>query len=119
RDDRIVTASATLAGNARILGGRLRVRLSYVQGLDLLGMTMRGDPLASRADAGGPFSRLEFWTEYERSLGHGLSVDLRGAGQLASRPLLASDEFGLGGRQFLRGFDYWEMSGDEGAVISG
>jgi hemolysin activation/secretion protein len=119
RDDRIVTASATLSGNARIAGGRLRVRLSYVQGLDILGMTMRGDPLASRDDAGGPFSKVEFWTEYERPLGHGFGIDLRGAGQLASRPLLASEEFGLGGRQFLRGFDYWEMSGDEGAVISG
>jgi hemolysin activation/secretion protein len=119
RDDRIVTASATLWGNSAFAGGRLRVRLSYVQGLDLLGMTRRGDPLASRTDAGGPFSRVEFWTEYERPLGHGFGLDLRGAGQLASRPLLASEEMGLGGRQFLRGFDYWELAGDEGAVISG
>jgi hemolysin activation/secretion protein len=119
RDDRIVTASAVLSGNARVAGGRLRVRLAYVQGLDLLNATARGDPLASRGDAGGPFSKVEFWTEYERSFGGGFGIDLRGAGQLASRPLLASEEMGLGGRQFLRGFDYWEHSGDEGAVISG
>ena len=119
RDDRIVTATATLSGNARLGGGRLRVRLAYVQGLDLLGMTARGEPLASRDDGGGPFSKLEFWTQYARSLGGGFGVELRGAGQLASRPLLASEEMGLGGRQFLRGFDYWEMSGDEGGVISG
>lgn len=119
RDDRIVSASATLSGNAAILGGRLRVRLSYVQGLDILGMTARGDPLASRADGGGPFSKLEFWTQYERSLGSGFGIELRGAGQLASRPLLASEEMGLGGRQFLRGFGYWEMSGDQGGVVSG
>lgn len=119
RDDRIVSASAALSGNASLAGGRLRVRLAYVQGLDLLNATARGAPLASRRDAGGPFSKVEFWTEYERPLGHGFGIDLRGAGQLASRPLLASEEMGLGGRQFLRGFDYWEMSGDEGAVISG
>ncbi len=119
RDDRIVTGSATLSGNARFGGGRLRVRLSYVQGLDMLGMTSRGDPLASRVDGGGPFSKLEFWTGYERPLGRGFGIELRGAGQLASRPLLASEEMGLGGRQFLRGFDYWEMAGDEGGVISG
>jgi len=119
RDDRIVSASAALSGNARFAGGRLRVRLAYVQGLDLLNATARGAPLASRSDAGGPFSKIEFWTEYERPLGRGFGIDLRGAGQLASRPLLASEEMGLGGRQFLRGFDYWEMAGDEGAVISG
>jgi hemolysin activation/secretion protein len=118
RDDRIVTASATLFGNARLGGGRLRVRLSYVQGFDWLSATARGDPLASRPDGGGPFSKVEFWAQYERPLGRGFSIDLRGQGQLASRPLLASEEFGLGGRQFLRGFDYWEMSGDEGAAAS-
>jgi hypothetical protein len=94
RDDHVVTASAVLAGNARFGGGRLRVRLGYVQGLDILGMTARGDPLASRSDGGGPFSKLEFWTEYERSLGRGFGLDLRLAGQLASRPLLASEEMG-------------------------
>jgi hemolysin activation/secretion protein len=118
RDDRIATASATLSGNARFGGGRLRVRLSYVQGFDWLGATGRGDPLASRPDGGGPFSKVEFWAQYERPLGRGFSIDLRGQGQIASRPLLASEEFGLGGRQFLRGFDYWEMSGDEGAAGS-
>ncbi len=118
RDDRIVSASAVLSGNAGLAGGRVRVRLAYVQGLDLLNATARGDPLASRADGGGPFSKVEFWAEYERQFGR-FGIDVRGAGQLASRPLLASEEIGLGGRQFLRGFDYWEMSGDEGAVISG
>jgi hemolysin activation/secretion protein len=118
RDGRIVTAAATLSGNARFGGGRLRVRLSYIQGFDWLNATARGDPLASRRDGGGPFSKVEFWAQYERPLGRGFSIDLRGRGQLASRPLLASEEFGLGGRQFLRGFDYWELSGDEGAAAS-
>ena len=118
RDDRIVTATATLFGNARLGGGRVRVRLSYVQGFDWLGATGRGDPLASRPDGGGPFSKVEFWAQYERPLGRGFSIDLRGQGQIASRPLLASEELGLGGRQFLRGFDYWELSGDEGAAGS-
>jgi hemolysin activation/secretion protein len=119
RDDRIAVASATLFGNARLGGGRLRARLSYVQGLGILNMTARGDPLASRNDAGGPFSKLEFSTEYERRLGGGFGLQLRGAGQWASRPLLASEEIGLGGRQFLRGFDYWEVAGDKGGLISG
>jgi len=118
RDDRIVAATATLFGNARVGPGRLRARLSYVQGFDWLNATQRGDPLTSRRDAGGPFSKIELWTQYERPLGGGFSVDLRGQGQIASRPLLASEEFGLGGRRFLRGFDHWEMSGDEGVAGS-
>jgi hemolysin activation/secretion protein len=43
---------------------------------------------------------------------------LSGEAQLSSRPLLASEELGLGGRQFLRAFDYWEVSGDEGTAVS-
>lgn len=118
RDDRIVSATASLYGVGRVAGGRTRVRLSYVQGMDLLNATARGDPLASRRDAGGPFSTVAFWAQYDRPLGGGFSMELRGEGQLASRPLLASEEMGLGGRQFLRAWDYREMSGDRGAAGS-
>jgi hemolysin activation/secretion protein len=116
RDDRIVTATASLYANGQLGGGRVRVRLSYVQGLDWLRATMRGDPLASRPDAGGRFSVGRAWAQYDRALGGGFSLQLGGEAQLSSRPLLASEEIGLGGRQFLRAFDYWEVSGDEGAA---
>jgi hemolysin activation/secretion protein len=118
RDDRIVTATATLYANGQLGGGRIRVRLSYAQGLDWLRATQRGDPLASRADGGGRFSAGRAWAQYDRGLGGGFSLQLAGEAQLASRPLLASEEIGLGGRQFLRAFDYWEVSGDEGAAAS-
>jgi hemolysin activation/secretion protein len=116
RDDRVVTASASLFANGLLGGGRMRVRLTYVQGLDWLRATMRGDPLASRADAGGPFSLARVWAQYDRGLGGDFSIAVSGQAQLASRALLASEEMGLGGRQYLRAFDYWEMSGDEGAA---
>jgi hemolysin activation/secretion protein len=118
RDDRIVTASASLYANGLLGGGRMRVRLGYVQGLDWLGATRRGDPLASRRDGGGPFSVGRAWAQYDHGIGGGFSLQLAGEAQLASRPLLASEEFGLGGRLFLRAFDYWEVSGDEGAAAS-
>ena len=118
RDDRIVTATAAVYANGLLAGGRMRVRLAYVQGLDWLRATMRGDPLASRADAGGRFSLGEAWLQYDRPLGGRFSLELAGEAQLASRPLLASEELGLGGRQFLRAFDYWEVSGDEGVAAS-
>ena len=116
RDDRVVSAYASLFANARAGEGRVRVRLSYVRGLDVLGATRHGAPLASRDDAGGVFSKAEFWIQHDRPLGRGFSLDARAFGQFASRPLLASEEMGLGGRQFLRAFDYWEVAGDRGAA---
>lgn len=118
RDDRIVTMTGIAFGAARIGGGTTRLRLSLTQGLDALGATERGEALASRADAGGPFTKLEAWTEFVRRLGGGFSVLVGGEGQWASRPLLASEEMGLGGRAFLRGYDYREFSGDRGIAAS-
>jgi hemolysin activation/secretion protein len=116
RHDRITTARASLYGVTRAGGGRTRVRLSYVQGLGLFGATRRGDPLASRDDADGTFARLEYWAEHERILFGPLGLMLALDGQLAFQPLLSSEEMGLGGRRFLRAFDYRERSGDDGVA---
>ena len=116
RDDRITALSASLYGTAAIASGRLRARLSYKQGLKLFNATTGGDPLASRRDGSAIFSKLEFWTGYERQLGGSFSLALQAEGQLASRPLLSSEEMGLGGRYFLRGYDYLERSGDDGVA---
>ena len=116
RDDRLAMLSGTLYGTARLGDGYVRTRLSMVQGLDIFGATERGDPLASRLDSGGAFTKLAFWAELVQRLGAGFSVQASGEGQLASRPLLASEEMGLGGRAFLRGYDYREFAGDEGAA---
>lgn len=118
RADRIVSLSGVLHGSARLGRGTGRARLSLVQGLDLLGATDRGAPLASRADAGGGFTKLAGWADFTRPLGAGLSLRLAGEGQIATRPLLASEEMGLGGRDFLRGFDYREFAGDRGVAGS-
>jgi hemolysin activation/secretion protein len=118
RDDRIVSASAALYGWERIGNGRIRGRLSLIQGLDLFDATDIGDPLASRADASGVFTKMEVWAEYWRSLGGGFSMELSARSQAADGPLLSSEEMGLGGPQFLRAFDYREVSGDEGSAAS-
>jgi hemolysin activation/secretion protein len=118
RDDRIASASASFYGFGRAAGGRIRARVSLIQGLDAFGATGRDDPLASRLDAGGVFTKLESWGEYLRSLGSGFSLELAVRSQISDGPLLASEEMGLGGPQFLRAFDYRELSGDEGAAGS-
>jgi hemolysin activation/secretion protein len=118
RDDRIASATASLYGYDRFAGGRLRGRISVVQGLDLFDATRPGDPLASRADASGVFTKAEAWLEYRRSLGGGFSTQIAARAQVADGPLLSSEEMGLGGPDFLRAFDYREQSGDEGIAGS-
>ena len=118
RDDRIVAATAGLYGAGQVAGGFARVRLSVVQGLDIFDATRRGDLLASRPDGDGVFTKLNFWADYGRSLGGRFSFNVRGEGQLASRPLLSSEEMGLGGQSYLRGYPYRELAGDRGAVVA-
>jgi hemolysin activation/secretion protein len=116
RDDRLTIARAGLYGFSQVAGGRLRVNASVAQGLDVLGATERGDPLASRTDADGTFTALTMSADWEKGVVGGLGVNLAVRSQVASQPLLLSEEFGIGGASFVRGYDYSERSGDEGVA---
>lgn len=118
RRDRIRGVSAALDGLSRVGRGWLRGDLSIVQGLSGLGATRRNDPLASRANAGGAYTKAAFSAQYVTALAGRFSLSLATQGQLASRPLLSAEEMGLGGQSFLRGYDYWEVAGDRGAAAS-
>ncbi len=118
RGDRIVTASLALSLLARGKGVWIRGRLAFVQGLDALGATEPGDPLASRRDASGQFSKLEFYSSLGVDLAPRLGLGVSVQGQFATDPLLVSQEIGLGGQGFLRAFDYREVSGDQGAAAT-
>lgn len=81
------------------------------QGLDVLGASEKGDPLLSRTDGSGTFTKLElYYTRYQK-LSDIWSLKMSMAGQLASTPLLASQEFYLGSA-FGRGFFGSDVSGD-------
>src|SRR5262249_43401967 len=83
------------------------------QGLDVFGASQQGDPLLSRSDGSGTFSKLDiFYTRYQR-LADAWSLKASFAGQIVSNPLLASEEFYLGSA-FGRGFYGTEVSGDNG-----
>lgn len=116
RDDRVVAARGTLSGYTEVAGGRMRVSTTVSQGLEILGATRPGDPLASRHDADGSFTSLSAWADWSRNLAGELSVRLAMLSQLSSRPLLTAEEIGLGGTGFLRGYDWSERSGDQGAM---
>ena len=118
RSDRVARASALLNLLARGKSHWIRGRIGIVQGLDLLGATEPGDPLASRRDASGRFTKVEFYSAFGADLAPRVGLLLALQGQFASGPLLFSEEIGLGGQSFLRAFDYREVSGDEGAAAS-
>ena len=84
------------------------------RGLGVLGASEKGDFQLSRSDASGEFYKV-YWgfTRYQR-LGGPWSALLSTTGQLASSPLLQSEEFYLGGPLFGRAFATGDLSGDSG-----
>jgi hemolysin activation/secretion protein len=83
------------------------------QGLPILGASTRDDPLISRFDGSGTFTKLTaYYTRYQ-PLSDAWSVKLAFAGQTAANALLAAEEFYLGSA-FGRGYWGTELSGDSG-----
>lgn len=119
RRDRLSVARVGAYGFSTVAGGRLRVNATLSQGLDVFDATGRGDPLASRGDADGTFTTLSLWSDWTGPLVGDLSAHVAVASQIAAQPVLISEEAGLGGGAFLRGYDYSERSGDQGAMASG
>lgn len=118
REDRIATVTASATGAFKFAGGQLFSGLSIIRGLDILGATQGNDPISSRRDGSGQFTKSEMWLTWNRKLGQGYSLRARASGQLASRPLLSPQEIDIGGPRFGRGFNYSERSGDQGVLGS-
>jgi hemolysin activation/secretion protein len=118
REDRLAVARVALFGNGAFAGGRLRANLTLNQGFDIFDATRRSDPLRSRTDADGSFTALTSSADWIVPLSGKFSIRLQGQAQVSSDPLLLAEEIGLGGAGYLRGYDYSERSGDNGAMGS-
>jgi hemolysin activation/secretion protein len=99
-------------------GGANYLTLGVRQGLNVFGASEKGDPLLSRSDASGVFSKLEFQFARYQKLTDVWSLKMAAAGQWASRPLLLSQQFYIGGSAFGRGYGSGEVSGDSGIAGS-
>lgn len=93
---------------------RLTGEVVISQGLEFGGMTRIGDPLASRPDASGRFTKLAFTIQVARPLSARATLQAIVTGQYSSRPLLSVEEFALGGNRVGRAFDFNEVTGDRG-----
>jgi hemolysin activation/secretion protein len=93
---------------------RIQGELTLSQGLGFGGMTRVGDPLASRRDASGKFTKAALTVQLARPLGS--RVTLRGVAvaQYSDRPLLSPEEFSLGGNRVGRAFPFNALTGDRG-----
>lgn len=118
RRDRIATLTGTLGGNMAVGGGTLRGEVAALAGLPIAAVTHAGSLLGSRSDGDARFVAGTYLVDWTVSLGKPFSVAIASAGQLASRPLLAAMEIGLGGPAFGRGYDYAERTGDHGLMGS-
>lgn len=117
-DDQIRIAYASIEGLSRDEIGYTRANLTLRQGLDILGATDNTSPNRSRNDGRSDFTLIKAEIDRFLVINEDLSLFLRLAGQYAFDPLLASEEFAIGGTTFGRGFDPSEFTGDHGIGMS-
>jgi hemolysin activation/secretion protein len=94
------------------LQGINQFNVTFSQGIEGLGSTDNGNPLASRAAGRIDFSKIEGTIGRTQPLPGRFSAYASLYGQYAFTPLLSSEQCGYGGRFFGRAFDPSEMLGD-------
>ncbi len=82
------------------------------QGLNTLGATEEGSANLSRADGRSDFTKLNANITRLQGIGGNFGLQAQLGGQWSAQPLLSSEEFGLGGTQYGRAYDFFEVSGD-------
>ena len=94
------------------LQGINQFNLTISQGIDGLGSTNNGNPLASRAAGRVDFSKIEGTVGRMQPLPERFSAYASLYGQYAGTSLLTSEQCGYGGRFFGRAFDPSQLLGD-------
>jgi hemolysin activation/secretion protein len=97
---------------ADALRGVNQFNLTISQGIQGLGSTNNGNPLASRAVGRVDFSKIEFSANRTQPLFNPVSAYLATYAQYAFQPLLTPEQCGYGGRFFGRAFDPSQLLGD-------
>ena len=99
--------------------GRNFIALSLFQGLgEALGAMDNDDTKSSRFGADNRFTKAYInWARVQRVMDR-VSILLRGSGQVSTRPLVATEEFYIGGADSVRGYPLGEFLGDDGYNVS-
>lgn len=99
--------------------GYTTLNVAVRQGLDLLNATEDDSAERSRPDGLADFTLIKADLERLLVVNEDLSFVGRVSGQYSLDPLLASEEFAIGGLTYGRGFDPSEFTGDHGLGLSG
>lgn len=96
--------------------GRLRIdgKIGISRGLDLGSATKLGDLLASRPSTSANFTKFNVAVQMASQLSKRVRIRLGSVAQYSAKPLLAPEEFALGGSRIGRTFDFNEVTGDHG-----
>ena len=117
RQDRI--RSLRLGGKVEFLDTLLGFGINSIdvqlsQGLTFPGASDKNDPLITRPAGDPQYTKMTAEIQRLQRVASGVNLLLAGSGQIASNALLSSEEFGVGGQGYGRGYDPSEIVGDEG-----
>ena len=116
-DDRISAARLGIHYDEQDrFAGSTVVDATLKQGLEILGASHAGDPDLSRADGKPDFASLTSTAYRFQNISADWNALLGVTGQVASAPLLSSQQFGYGGQSFGRAYDSSELVGDQGVA---
>lgn len=90
--------------------------LEIAQGINVLGANDEGDANMTRAAGDPQFVKMNASYQRLQRLSQGWNLLMAVRGQLASDALLSSEEFGVGGVNYGRGYDPSEIIGDDGVA---
>ena len=93
------------------------ISVDLFKGINFLNATGPGSSNLSRADGRSDFTKFSGEMLRLQQLGEGYSLLASFGWQYAFDALLSSEEFGLGGYQFVRAYDPSEVTGDQGAAL--
>ncbi len=94
--------------------GQTAAKLTIHQGLGILGATPHGDAFATNPAGYSDSTKFTAGLTRIQQLPGNFSFLATVTAQIATKPLLASEQLGLGGANFARGYDDGEVSGDKG-----
>lgn len=110
---RVLTAGGSVDFVDRF-GGITLAGVDLAQGLDIFGARDEDDnPAPSRGEADPNFTRLAASISRQQLLGGGFSLLGAISGQYSFDPLPASEQYGIGGEIFGRGYGPYEIAGDQ------
>lgn len=95
-------------------GGTSLAQVQFFQGIPILGSTANNNALASRENGRVDFSKVTTFLSRTQILPQNFSLLVATEGQYALTQLLSIEEYSYGGRQFGRGYNGGEISGDHG-----